>query len=143
MSLFEYKIKMWQLWKKYVLNAFKNEREEYHIGYLHYSEGKSDLVCIPTEELIETIESILIILGYQPNYFSFGDQGQVTSMRKMYVDPEGFWRQIHIRVHEDGEIRGHDELSYEESAIEHVNSTGARPIQYEEVFSVLHSLENL
>jgi len=138
--IFEFKVKMWQFWKKYVLNAFKSEREAYHIGYLKLDNNETNLAWFPSEENIETVESKLIKIGYQPNYFSFGDEGQVTSMRRMYIDSDGYWRQEHIRVHKDGEIRGHDELSYEESAIEHVKGEGAKEIFLDEKLFILRTL---
>jgi len=135
--LFETKIKMWQLWKRYVLNAFKSEREEYHLGWMHLDRTESDLKWMPTEQNIIDVEAKLINIGFQPNYFSFGDKGQVTSMRRMYVDVDGYWRQHHIRIHEDGEVRGHDELSYEESAIDHVKGNGAVEIPVKEHMKIL------
>jgi hypothetical protein len=136
--IFEFKVKMWQLWKKYILNLFKSEREAYHIGYLKLDSYETNLAWFPSEENIEAVESALLDLGYQPNYFSFADEGQVTSMRKMYRDEKGYWRQTHIRVHEDGEIRGHDELSYEESAIAHVKGEGAKEIMDIEISNILN-----
>jgi len=143
MAIFEIKIKMWQLWKKYILGAFGNEKEPYHIGYCSLSEDETGLIWFSSEENIEKVETALIGFGFQPNYFSFGDLDQITSMRKMYIDPEGFWRQTHIRVHKDGEIRGHDELCYEESAIEHVNGVDCREINDIDYMSVIAALENL
>lgn len=105
---FIFKVKFWQLWKQYVLNRFSNGREDYPIG------------STPLRD-IDDIEGRLLNLGYQPNYFSYGDQGQITSMRRMYVGADNIWWQWHVRVHEDGEIRGHVELSYEEDAIRHRN----------------------
>lgn len=141
--IFEFKVKMWQFWKKYVLGAFKNEREAYHIGWVSLNPEETNLVWTPTEENIMKVETQLIGIGYQPNYFSFADEGQITSMRRMYIDVNGYWRQIHIRVHEDGEIRGHDELSYEESAIEHVKGEGAKEITQSTRTNVLAILKDL
>ncbi len=110
-STLVYKVKFWQLWKRYILNAFKHERENFHVGTCRYLDT-------------DTIEEILITNGWQPNYFSFADEGQVTSMRKMFIDDEtGTWRQYHIRVHTDGEIRGHTEYAYEEDAIGHLEAS--------------------
>jgi hypothetical protein len=116
--IFEFKIKMWHFWKKYVLNFFKHGRQAYHLGWVRVNN-------------IEDIEAKLINIGFQPNHFSFGDEGQLTSMRRMYVDAGGYWRQHHIRVHKSDptrgglcEIRGHDEFSYEEDAVGHVNGEG-------------------
>jgi hypothetical protein len=134
--LFGIKIKMWNLWKKYVLNMFTHDREEFHIGYTTTTDYTK-------QENIDKIEAALIGLGYQPNYFSFQDKEQITSMRKMYIDTDGFWRQKHVRVHSDSEIRGHDELCYEESAIDHVNGVNCIPINDEERMNIVSVLEHL
>lgn len=126
MILFELKVKFWQVWKKYILNSFKNEREPFHIGWT------------PLKD-IDEIEERLINIGYQPNYFSFGDQGQITSMRKMFVDNDIWW-QWHVRIHEDGEIRGHEELSYEEDAIRHKNGDIVNQIPEKELKIILDSI---
>jgi len=121
---FETKVKMWQLWKKYVLNAFKSGRESYPLGWVKVT-------------TVDEIESKLLNIGFQPNYFSFGDEGQITSMRRMYVDNDGYWRQEHVRVHQDGEVRGHDELSYEESAIGHVKGEEVKEINVNSHMGIL------
>lgn len=132
---FTIKIKLWQLWKKYVLNAFKSEREGWHIGFLPESYYLySDI------EFIDEIEGRLIDDDWQPNYFSFSDEGQITSMRKMFRDNEGYWWQDHIRVHNDGEVRGHREVSYEEDALGHLKGIGAielPPSEQERIMQIL------
>jgi hypothetical protein len=104
-------VKFWQEWKMYVLGLFTSAREPYHVGWLKTVN-------------VDVIEENLIRDGWQPNYFSFGDKGQVTSMRKMYISPEGYWKQYHTRVFIDGEICGHNELAYEENAIAHEQGIG-------------------
>jgi len=121
---FTLKIKFFQLWKKYVLNAFKHEREGWHIGKLTAAIRESNEHLYLTITLDE-IEGRLIDDDWQPNYFSFSDEGQITSMRKMFRDNEGYWWQDHIRVHDDGEVRGHREVSYEEDALGHLQGTKA------------------
>ncbi len=117
------KIKLWNLWKKYVLSLFKSEREPYYIGYIDMkiSEFSSD-------EILQNTENVLLNNEYQPDYLSNEDRGQYTSMRRMYVDESGKWRQIHIRVFNDGEVRGHDELAPEEDAYAHLHGVTAREI---------------
>lgn len=111
-------IRLWYLWKKYILRWFGNEREPYLIGYINID--------------LSRVEDTLIELGYQPNYFSFDDDGQFTSMRIIYIE-DGKWRQKHVRAFKDGELRGHDELSYEEDANGHLHGDTLRPIDEKEI----------
>jgi len=53
----------------------------------------------------------LIEMGYQPNYATFHDVGEIFNMRYLYYK-DGVLRQEHIRVFND-ELRGHDEIAYE------------------------------
>lgn len=121
------KIKMWYLWKKYVLSAFKNEREPYHIGIMKASKS------------VDEIEAALIGLYYSPDYTSYGDNGQVTSMRKLYV-ADGIWRQDHVRVFNNGEIKGHNELAPEEDAYAHIEGISTREIDVSEKVLILAKL---
>ena len=66
------KLRFWRLWEKYVIGLFKHEREPYYIGKTQLDD-------------VDTIESKLIGIGYQPDYFSFEDKGQKTSMRILYI----------------------------------------------------------
>lgn len=139
MTLFETKVKMWQLWKKYILNMFKSEREEYHIGWVTLNSQETNIEWKPTDKNVEEVEKRLIDIGYQPNYFSFGDEGQITSMRKMFIY-NTLWLQWHVRIHKDGEIRGHEEFSYEEDAVRHKNGDYVIRIPKEERDIIINKL---
>ena len=121
------KIKFFYYWKKYILSLFTSEREPWHIGY--------------TKLTLDEVEERLIRIGYQPNYFSFQDSGQLTSMRVMYINDASEWWQKHIRFFDDGEVRGHDELSYEEDALAHKNGVGAKPIDDETLILIKAALD--
>lgn len=127
MMLFYQKVRFWQLWKKYILRAFANDREPFPVGNTLLRD-------------VDEIDTRLIIVGYQPNYFSYGDRDQITSMRKMYIDSEGCWRQVHVRVFDDGEIRMHDELSYEEDAVSHLDAKTLKFPGHDEMIKVLSAL---
>ncbi len=113
------KIKLWILWKRYILSLFKHDMEPYFIGYTHLK--------------LDDIENTLINMGYQPDYFSFDNKGQITSMRKIYITSLGVWRQKHIRAFEDGTITGHDELTFEEDAEAHLRGDTMHSIDAEEL----------
>ena len=75
-------------------------------------------------------------LGFQYNYFSYTDKDQTCNIRKTYIHREKTsnntikttLRQHHLRLYKDGEIRGHDEIAYEEDAIAHEKGKTLQPI---------------
>jgi len=84
----------------------------------------------------------LITIGYQFNYFSFQDKDEVMNLRKLYISPQYQIRQYHVRLYSDGEIRAHDELSYEEDAVGHVDSVSMGQISTVEKDKIIQVIEN-
>ena len=78
-------------------------RETYPIGFL-----KQELSITRTKELLAE-------QGFSEYFVAWLDQGEVLSMRKS----QGFEWQYHIRVFNDGEVRGHYELTPEYRAFKH------------------------
>jgi len=82
-----------------------NERQRYHLGWL--SSGK-------------TLEGLKAHLsknwGFGNHFIAWVDEGQVLSWRKL---PD-FHHQYHLRVFENGEIRGHFEFTPEAHPISHL-----------------------
>jgi hypothetical protein len=74
---------------------------------------------------VQEFERRMISIGYQYNYFSFTERGQLTNMRKLYI-LNGEVRQKHIRLFDDGQVYAHDELAYEFDALGHVNGRTLR-----------------
>ena len=74
---------------------------------------------------IQAFERKMISIGYQYNYFSYTERGQVSNMRKLFI-LNGEVRQKHIRLFDDGLVYAHDELAYEFDAIGHVNGRTLR-----------------
>ena len=70
----------------------------------------------------------LINIGFQWNYWSYFEKGQVINVRRCYVE-DGIIRQEHVRIFEDGEVRAHDELAYEESAVGHLRGETVRNVK--------------
>jgi len=67
------------------------------------------LFSIEVEPLFERkFYEKLIGLGYQYNYLSYQEQGQVMNVRKLIGV-----KQIHLRLYKDGAVHGHYELNYE------------------------------
>lgn len=80
---------------------------------------------------VNEFENRLIRNGYQYNYFSFHEKGQVTNMRKLFIVNEvdkKVIRQYHVRLFKDGEVRAHEEYAYEESMFKHVNGITIQPL---------------
>ena len=74
---------------------------------------------------VDDFERILIEKGYQYNYFSYTEKGQISNMRKLYINiVNGIEeiRQVHIRLFNDNNIYVHDELAYEHDAIGHIKA---------------------
>lgn len=83
-------------------------RESYHIGYI--KEGLK----------IEEVEAELEKLGFKKYCVAWIDQGEVLGMRKT----DGFEWQYHLRVFNDGEVRGHYELTPEYRTWKHFFDIG-------------------
>jgi hypothetical protein len=97
--------------QKFVLSLGLHEkaRQKFHIGYL--APGK-------------TLEGLKRHLhekwGFGNHFVAWTDSGQVLSWRKL----ADFNDQYHLRVFEDGEIRGHYELTPEGHPVEHFIEKG-------------------
>ena len=79
-------------------------RQRYHIGWLAPGKNLEDLkLHLHTK------------WGFGNHFVAWTDEGQVLSWRKL----DGFHEQYHLRVFNDGEIRGHYELTPEAHPIGH------------------------
>jgi len=95
--------------QKFFLRFHQKGRQRFHIGWL--APGK-------------TLEELKIHLhskwGFGNHFVAWPDEGQVLSWRKLL----DFQDQYHLRVFEDGEIRGHFEYTPEAHPIEHFEERG-------------------
>ncbi len=93
------------------------ERESFPVGWL--AEGK-------------TLEELRVYLhrewGFGGNFKARTDQGEVLNWRKILEDGQ----QYHLRIYEDGEIRGHLEMSPEKNVVS--NLTGGSKKENREEF---------
>lgn len=95
--------------QKAFLRFHEPGRQRYHIGYL--AEGKT----------LEDLKTHLHIMwGFGNHFVAWPDEGQVLSWRKI----NDFNHQYHLRVFEDGEIRGHFEYTPEGHPIAHFDEKG-------------------
>ncbi len=104
-----YLYKFFPLVQSYFVRFHEKGRQRYHIGWL--AEGK-------------TLEDLKLHLhhmwGFGNHFVAWPDEGQVLSWRKL----ADFQDQYHIRVFEDGEIRGHYESTPEAHPIAHFDERG-------------------
>jgi hypothetical protein len=85
------------------------ERESFPVGWL--AEGKT---------LVELREYLHREWGFGGNFSTHTDSGEVLNWRKLLENGQ----QYHLRVYEDGEIRGHIEMSPEKNAISNFTKGG-------------------
>ena len=111
----------------YLWRMIKNKIPFVNVPISKWYIGTSDIS-------IEKFESLLISESYQYNYFSYTEKGQVSNMRKLYIEVVNGneeIRQIHIRLFKDGTIYIHDELSYEYDALGHIKAKTIQRINSE------------
>ncbi len=70
----------------------------------------------------EKLEAHLHLQGFEVQLFAWVDDGQIASLRKR----DGEF-QYHIRIFEDGEIRGHYEYAPESAPIKHLRRIKREP----------------
>lgn len=85
------------------------DRQPYHIGWLAEDKTLEDLRFYLHSEW-----------GFGNHFVSFTDKGQIINWRKL--EPDG--RQYHVRVYNDGEIRGHLEFTPEQHPMDHLSAKG-------------------
>lgn len=84
--------------------------------------GRQDylLGTIASGYSVEDVISHLIEQGYGNHFVAWKDSGEIVSLR--YV--ENFSHQYHLRIFEDGEIRGHYEHTPECHPLKHLKEVG-------------------
>jgi len=75
-----------------------------------------------TKITADQFERALIEAGYQYNYFSYDEQGQISNLRKLKIF-NGTIMQVHVRLFDDGAVTAHYEVSYEEDAMKHLDGS--------------------
>lgn len=70
---------------------------------------------------VAAVRATLLQRGFFMNRVAYIDPGQVLSMRRL--DDKYSDRQYHVRVFEDGEVRGHYEFTPEDHPIAHLKET--------------------
>ncbi|MEJ0001948.1 MAG: hypothetical protein WDN09_02090 [bacterium] len=87
----------------------EKERQRYHLGWL-----------APGKTLEELKRHLNEKWGFGNHFIAWIDSGQVLSWRKL----ASFKHQYHLRVFEDGEMRGHYEFTPEAHPIDHFRERG-------------------
>ena len=87
-------------------------RQPYHLGWL-----------APGKTLQDLEKHLHDKWGFGNHFVAWHDDGQVLSWRKL----QSFDWQYHLRVFEDGEIRGHYEYTPESKPVDHFIEKGEKP----------------
>jgi len=75
---------------------------------------------IAAHETTQSVVNHLVARGYGNHFIAWKDEGEVVSLRRTV----GFKYQYHLRIFEDGEIRGHYEYTPEYRPILHWKAVG-------------------
>ncbi len=94
----------------------EKRRQKYHIGWLHPKKTLPDLKRHLSQEW-----------GFGNHFVAWEDTGQILSWRKL----TSFDDQYHLRVFNDGEIRGHYETTPESAPLEHFFEAEFNPKHYD------------
>jgi hypothetical protein len=98
-----------------VLPFHQKKRQPYHVGWLHPKKSLADL------------KRHLSNKGFGNHFVAWEDTDQILSWRKL----ASFDEQYHIRVFNDGEIRGHHEYTPESAPLRHFFATEFNPKHYD------------
>jgi hypothetical protein len=98
------------------------------LGVVHHSGRQNFLVGkIASGQSLEDVVNFLLKQGYGNHFVAWKDDGELVSLRKLV----GFERQYHLRIFDDGEIRGHFEYTPECYPILHFKAADQRDCQQE------------
>jgi hypothetical protein len=90
---------------------------------IHNSRQKFILGKLSSNQNKETFTKLLLDQGFEFDTIALRDPGQIIGMRKLDTP----LYQYHIRLFEDGEIRGHYEYSPEKRPVAHTFEAGIEP----------------
>jgi len=101
----------------YIKNFFLEIGLIHHHGRQAYLFGK-----LKPNHSADEFELHLNQYGFRRHYIAWQDDGEILNMRKL----ENFHRQYHIRLFNDGQVRGHYELTPEAHPLLHIQQRGSR-----------------
>ena len=106
---------MYHIWPPVVrfleLVKIHNSRQAFLLGHLSQNYN------------LESFKKFLLEQGFEFNVLAYRDPGEILAMRKL----DSLKYQYHIRLFNDGEIRGHYEYAPEAKPISHSFSTLMEP----------------
>ncbi len=106
---------MYRIWPPVVrfleLVKIHNSRQAFLLGHLSQNYN------------LESFKKFLLEQGFEFNVLAYRDPGEILAMRKL----DSLKYQYHIRLFNDGEIRGHYEYAPEAKPISHSFSTLMEP----------------
>jgi hypothetical protein len=98
--------------------GFGSQSDSYPQGRQPYVLGK-----LAPEQSLQDFTDYLISKGFGNHFIAWEDRGQVVSLR--YLDD--FKYQYHLRVFQDGEVRGHYEYTPECHPVAHLKAISLEP----------------
>lgn len=92
------------------------------VGLVRHTVSRQDVLLgtIAPGESVRTLVQYLLENGYANHFIAWKDEGEIVSFRRVV----GFEWQYHIRIFEDGEVRGHYEYTPECYPIRHMREIG-------------------
>jgi hypothetical protein len=91
------------------------------LGIIHH-EGRQDFLLgkLAEDRTLADFLRYIHAVGFGNHFIAWEDDGQVVSLRKLV----NFEWQYHLRIFDDGEIRGHYEYTPESHPLWHLNHVG-------------------
>jgi len=91
------------------------------LHFLRHEEIQPFLIGkIDIEKSLEAVVDLLLKEGYGNHFVAWEDNGELLSLRRV----EDFIHQYHIRIFENGEVRGHYEYTPECHPVRHMKKVG-------------------
>ena len=81
--------------------------------------------------------------GYIDNFLAYVDKGEKYNLRKFHFVMEGCFWQTHIRIFEDGEVRGHYEITPESDPRAHYSGVTMVMIKNKERIELMQAISEL
>ena len=101
------------------------------------------LAQIAPEHTFRLYYHLCVLHWYHDNYLSYVDKGELYNIRKLHFKGVGCWYQTHIRIFEDGEVRGHYEVTPESEPRAHYQGTTLEEVQASELEELKAIIEKM
>lgn len=94
------------------------------LGFIHHGGRQNYLLGrLRPDRKIEDFLKHIAARGFGNHFIAWTDDGEVASLRLL----DGFHSQYHLRMFDDGEVRGHYEYTPEAHPVWHLKEVGMQP----------------